>query len=182
MPQGYPPRRGEAAAAGGEGHDGARWSQLVLLGGLESLEGLGARLGGCAGEGGGLGIRESIFKISHTKSRKKIQNLDLGSDRARGPLHLARRVYEGEESREGRQAGRQAVCGGEVWRLLREMPSPSRRPGAASGTPPPTPPHGPERRTCRAHEARGTCTERLGALACPWARPGRWCDRVGRGF
>lgn len=42
-------------------------------------------------------LRESIFKISHTKSAQKVQNLDPRSDVARTCLHLARRVHEGEE-------------------------------------------------------------------------------------
>ena len=38
--------------------------------------------------------RESIFKFSHTKSRKKFQNLDLGPGSTRKSLHGARWVYE----------------------------------------------------------------------------------------
>jgi len=81
---------------------------------------LWARPEGGATEGGRFGARESIFKFSHTKSRQKVQNLDLRSDVARTCLHLARWVYEGEESREGRQGGGQR--GSEVWRLLRGVP------------------------------------------------------------
>jgi hypothetical protein len=164
---------------------GAQWGTLGVLGGLGSLGGLEARLGEGAGEGGALGGRESIFKISYTKSRRKVQNLDPWSDLARAHLQIARWVYEGGESREGRQGGGQ--YGGEVWRLLREsVPCrPGRRPGSdprPPPEPPPPPTPGPERRTCRPYVGRGTSPERRGALAAPWARPGRWCDRVGRGF
>jgi hypothetical protein len=57
------------AAGGAKGRDRACWSPLLLLGGLGGPE---ARLWGCAGEGGRLGIYESIFKISHTEARKKV--------------------------------------------------------------------------------------------------------------
>jgi hypothetical protein len=132
-----------AAAGGGEGRDRTPWGALGLVEGLRGPE---ARLGDCAGSGGRLGSRELIFKISHTKPGKNVQNLDPRSDLARAHLHLARWVYEGGESRESRQGGGQ--CSGEVWRLLRESPPlpPGQRPGAASGTPPPPTP-GPERRT-----------------------------------
>jgi hypothetical protein len=59
---------------------------------------LGRGLGGGAIELGADFGRESIFKISHTKSRKKVQNLDPGSDLARTCLHLARQVYEGKRA------------------------------------------------------------------------------------
>ena len=39
--------------------------------------------------------RESIFKFSHTKSRKKFQNLDLEPDSTRKSLQSTRWVYEG---------------------------------------------------------------------------------------
>ena len=49
--------------------------------------------------------RESIFKFSHTKSRKKFQNLDLGPGTTRKSLHRTRWVYEG-----GREACRGWGC------------------------------------------------------------------------
>jgi len=41
------------------------------------------------------GGRESIFKICHSKSRQKFQNLDPGPDSTRTSLHGTRWVYEG---------------------------------------------------------------------------------------
>jgi hypothetical protein len=40
-------------------------------------------------------IRESIFKISHTKLRKKFQNVDLDPDSTRAALHDPRWVFVG---------------------------------------------------------------------------------------
>ena len=130
-------------SGGGERRDGARWGSWRAWGARVDRRGLEARLGGGAGEGEALGACELIFKISHTKSRRKVQNLDPRSDVARPHLQMARWVYEGGESREGRQGGGQS--GGEVWRLLRESaPSPpGRRPGADPRPPPAPPPHPP---------------------------------------
>lgn len=44
---------------------------------------------------GGVDIRESIFKNSHSKSGKKFQNLDPGPDFTRECLTHFRRVYVG---------------------------------------------------------------------------------------
>ena len=41
------------------------------------------------------GGRESIFKFSHTKLRKKFQNPDLHPDSTRESLHRCRWVFEG---------------------------------------------------------------------------------------
>ena len=62
---------------------------------------------GPAGGGPGtFGIRESIFKFSHTKSRQKFQNLDPGPDFTRKSLHGTRWVYVGGEQPEsGEQRG-----------------------------------------------------------------------------
>ena len=78
------------------------------------------------GPGGRFGFRESIFKIGHSKSRKKVQNPDPRSYVARGSLHLGRGVYEGG-GREGSQGseGTGEQWGGEGWRLRSErLPSP----------------------------------------------------------
>jgi len=48
-----------------------------------------------------LGIRESIFKISHTNLRKKFQNLDLHPDSTRTALHQPRWVFVGGKQAEG---------------------------------------------------------------------------------
>ena len=56
--------------------------------------------------------RESIFKIGHSKSRKKVQNPDPRSYVARESLHLARWVYEG--SRAALAAARPTALGEDV--------------------------------------------------------------------
>ena len=43
----------------------------------------------------GFDIRESIYKFSHSKSRQKFQNLDLGPDYTAEALHHTRRVFVG---------------------------------------------------------------------------------------
>jgi len=57
--------------------------------------------------------RESIFKFSHTKLRKKFQNLDLEPDSTRKPLQPARWVCEGgrEAGQGGSSSGAPTVCG-----------------------------------------------------------------------
>ena len=112
-----------------------------------SAEGLwplfGGGLGGGAIELGVVLCRESIFKISHTKSRRKVQNLDPRPDVARTWLHLARWVYEGRraEGAEGAERAASTVvarCG--VWYVLREVPTwpLAGAPEPTSGTPLPT--------------------------------------------
>jgi hypothetical protein len=80
----------------------------------------GRGLGGGAIELGAVFGRESIFKISHTKSREKVQNLDPRSDLARTCLHLARRVYEGGRAgTKGQWAdGAWGGCPGNPWAPL----------------------------------------------------------------
>jgi hypothetical protein len=99
-----------------------------------------ARLGEGAGAGGRVGSRESIFKISHTKVREKVQNPDLRSDLARAHLQMARWVYEGGRAeRAGRAAGRVAAKGGVSCGRSppsRPWPAPRSRSPAPSGTPP----------------------------------------------
>lgn len=75
---------------------------------------------------------------------------------------------ESREGRQCRQGGGQS--GGEVWRLLREVPRriPGRRPEPTSGAPPNLLP-GPERRTCRLYEAGGGSSDRQGT----WPALGR---------
>jgi len=71
---------------------------------------------------GTFGIRESIFKFSHTKSRQKFQNLDPGPDSTRKSLHGTRWVYVGgeqPESRKRRGASRGAsLCKPSVFQRL----------------------------------------------------------------
>ena len=59
--------------------------------------------GPVGGDPGTFGIRESIFKFSHTKSRQKFQNLDPGPDSTRKSLHGTRWVYVGGEQPESRK-------------------------------------------------------------------------------
>ena len=59
--------------------------------------------GPVGGGPGTFGIRESIFKFSHTKSRQKFQNLDPGPDSTRKSLHGTRWVYVGGEQPESRK-------------------------------------------------------------------------------
>jgi len=76
---------------------------------------------------GTFGIRESIFKISHSKSKILAHFPDTGSDVARGPLQMARVVYEGGRQRVGRmRAGRRA--GGARGCRLPAAPVPPLRP------------------------------------------------------
>jgi hypothetical protein len=109
--------------------------------------------------GGRLGIRESIFKTSHTESRKEVRNLDPRSDPARAPLHLARWVYEGEESGEsgesgeGRQGGGQ--CGGMVWRQGVASSQGDAPPPPPTGAPRPPPAPTPRPRTEDLQAPRG---------------------------
>lgn len=93
--------------------------------------------------GGAFG-RGSIFKISHTKRPREVQNLDPRADVARAGLQMARWVYEGGESGEGRQRaeGRVAArCGGSRGR--RPLPPLAGPPEAPPATPPPHPPPAP---------------------------------------
>src|SRR6478735_2118003 len=83
--------------------------------------------------------RESIFKFSHTKSRKKFQNLDLGPGSTRKPLHRTRWVYEG---------GREAWAG-RRWR--HQLPPPVQ---PAWGGCPATAGH-PSRRSDRCRQPQG---------------------------
>jgi hypothetical protein len=108
-----------------------------------------ARLGEGAGAGGRLGSRESIFKISHTKVREKVQNPDLRSDLARAHLQMARWVYEGGRAERAGRAGQRAG-----WRRRVASPAggapppvPGRRPGADPRPPPAPPPPTPGPRT-----------------------------------
>ena len=68
--------------------------------------------GGWCDRGSASFDRESIFKIGHSKSRKKVQNPDPRSYVARGSLHLARWVYEG--SRAAPAAARPTALGEDV--------------------------------------------------------------------
>jgi hypothetical protein len=87
------------------------------------------------------GIRESIFKISHTNFELLAGFPDIGPDVAREPLQLGRRVYEGGRQRAGRAEG----TGGWQWGYRpcrrRRRPPPGRsgasdpEPPAAAGAP-----------------------------------------------
>jgi len=72
----------------------------------------GCLRGGWCDRGSSSFGRESIFKIGHSKSRKKVQNPDPRSYVARGSLHLARVVYEG--SRAAPKAARPTALGEDV--------------------------------------------------------------------
>lgn len=102
------PSGGDGGDGGGEGPGG---SPMGLPGRPRGLGALG-EVGGVCGPGGRFGFRESIFKIGHSKSRKKVQNPDPRSYVARGSLHLARGVYEG--SRAAPKAARPTALGEDV--------------------------------------------------------------------
>jgi len=127
----------------------------LLCGHRENLLGrdvrlrLGASLGTTAGAWllqvalGGLSLRlfgrESIFKFSHTKSRKKFQNLDLEPDSTCKSLQASRWVYEGgREAWQVRSSSSLFICtgryeplGGDVRLRLGASP------GAATAASPP---------------------------------------------
>ena len=83
--------------------------------------------------------RESIFKFSHTKPRKKFQNLDLEPDSTSKSLQATRRVYErgreawqvGSSSSLSTCTGRYEPLGGDVRLRLGASP------GAATAASPP---------------------------------------------
>jgi hypothetical protein len=88
------------------------------------------------GRGGTFGCRESIFKISHTKSELCADFPDARSDVARARLQMARVVYEGGRHRAGREGSRAASRqGSRVWRL-RVAPAPPLPAGAQKPPPP----------------------------------------------
>lgn len=91
-------------------------------------EALGGTAEGWCDRGGTFGFRESIFKISHTKSELFFHFPDTRSDVAREPLQRARVVYEGGGQRASRAVEARG-CGASH----RRLPLPGIRP---SGSPP----------------------------------------------
>jgi hypothetical protein len=81
----------------------------------------GAAPAGPAGGGPGtFGIRESIFKFSHSKPRQKFQNLDPGPDSTRKSLQGTRWVYVGggAAGEQGEQRGNPPQAG--LWKPARQ--------------------------------------------------------------
>ena len=94
---------------GGVGTGGSEPSrgEQKEMGAYPALIGGAAPAGPAGGGPGTFGIRESIFKFSHSKPRQKFQNLDPGPDSTRKSLQGTRWVYVGgkqPESRASREA------------------------------------------------------------------------------